>query len=165
VQPLRCDEELDSLATGVRQRERCLQSEEGLVLHAELVDALDDDWSDQRLIAADDALMTEHVAVRVNRNVRAVDPAFGVGECGQHFVLHNDGGDCPATRFWMIGSDGGDRLASEADEPVCKHRLVLADQTVRELAGNIAGGDHCLDSIDRPSARKVDADDARIRMW
>ena len=47
VQPLRRDEQVDACATGIRQRQRGLQPEERLILHADLVRALDDDLADR----------------------------------------------------------------------------------------------------------------------
>ena len=52
VQPLRGDEQVDAGAAGIGHRQRGLQTEERLVLHADLVRALDDDLADQRLVAA-----------------------------------------------------------------------------------------------------------------
>jgi hypothetical protein len=63
VQPLRGDEQLDACTAGIGQRQSRFQPEEGLVLHPQLVRALDDHLADQRLVAGDDALMTEDVAV------------------------------------------------------------------------------------------------------
>ena len=59
VQPLRGDEQLDAAPVAVGQRERGLEAEEGLVLHADLVGALDHDVADDALVTALDALMAE----------------------------------------------------------------------------------------------------------
>ena len=62
VEPLRGDEQLDSAAARVWERQRGFQAEERLVLHAQLVGALDDDIAHQRLVAGDDPLVTDDVA-------------------------------------------------------------------------------------------------------
>ena len=72
VQPLRRDEELDALAVAVGQGERRLEAEERLVLHADLVVALDDDVADDAGVAALDALVAEDVAVGVERRAPSI---------------------------------------------------------------------------------------------
>ena len=52
VQPLRGDVQLDAAAAGVGDRQRRLEAEERLVLHADLVGALDDDVAGRRRVAA-----------------------------------------------------------------------------------------------------------------
>ena len=75
VQPLRGDVQLDAGTAGVGHGQRGLQTEERLVLHADLVRALDHDVADQRLVAAHDPLVADHVAVGMDRRVAAVDRA------------------------------------------------------------------------------------------
>ena len=67
VQPLGGDVQLDAVAAVVGDRQRRLEPEERLVLHADLVGALDDDVAGDRRVAAEDPLLAQHVAVRVDR--------------------------------------------------------------------------------------------------
>ena len=73
VQPLRGDVQLDAAAVVVGDRHRRLEAEERLVLHADLVRALDDDVAGRVGVAAADHLVAEDVAVGVDRRVAAVD--------------------------------------------------------------------------------------------
>ena len=65
VQPLGGDVEVDTAVIG-RDREPGLGAHEGLVLHAGLVAALDDDCADGVGVAAADLLAEEHVSERMD---------------------------------------------------------------------------------------------------
>ena len=81
VQPLRGDVQLDAAAARVGHGQRRLEPEERLVLHADLVGALDDDrrrWRRGRRGTM--RWWRMHVAVGMDRRVAAVDRRLGVDQ-------------------------------------------------------------------------------------
>jgi hypothetical protein len=68
VEPLRGDDELHS-TTRKGSSKSGLKAEEGLVLHADFVGVFYDDISNDRLVTANDALVTEDVPVRMDGRV------------------------------------------------------------------------------------------------
>ena len=86
VQPLRGDVQLDAAAVVVGDGQRRLEAEERLVLHADLVGALDDDVAGGVGVAADDPLVAQDVAVGVDRRVRAGDRRLRVEQRFEHLV-------------------------------------------------------------------------------
>ena len=131
VEPLGGDVQLDTLAAGVRHGERGLEPEERLVLHADLVRALDDDVTDHALVAAHDALVTDDVPVGMDRRMAAVDRGLGVEQRIEQLVVDDDRREGAPARLRMIGGHRGDRLAHVAHDVGREHGLVLADQPVR----------------------------------
>ena len=129
VQPLRRDVELDAAAVVVGHGEAGLGSEEGLVLHPDLVEALDDDRAGRVGIAVPDAHVAEEVAVGVDR--RRVERRLRIGERIEHLVLDRDRGHRAARRLGVVGGDRGDRLADVADDVAREHRLVGVLEPVR----------------------------------
>ena len=164
VQPLRGDVQLDGRTARPGHRQRRLQPEERLVLHAQLVRALDDHVADQRLVAAHDALVADDVAVGVDRLVRPGDGHLRIDQRLEHLVGDDDRGEGAPARLRVVRRDRGDRLADVAHDVAGEHRLVLGDQPVRRLAGHVVGGDDRLDAVDLPGARHVDRHDARRRV-
>ncbi len=164
VQPLRGDVQLDTAAARIGDGERRFETEERLVLHADLVRALDDDVAGRRGVAAHDALMSDQVAVGVDRWVTAVDRRLRVEERFEHLVVDHDGGERPSTGLGVVGGHRGDRFPDVADDVGREHRLVLADQAVGRLAGNVGGGDHRLHPVDLPGTADVDRADPGVRM-
>ena len=67
MQPLCGDEHLDACAATVRQGERCFKAQKSLVLHADFVDTFDDDLTLKILVASDDLLSANEIAIWVNR--------------------------------------------------------------------------------------------------
>ncbi len=86
----------------------------------------------------------------MDRWVTAVDRRLRVEERIEQFVVHHDRLERSTAGLGMIGGDGGDRLAHVADDVGGEHGLVLADQPVGGLAGDVVGGDHGLDAVDLP---------------
>ena len=111
VQPLGRDEQLHASAVGVGDAERRLEPEERLVLHTDLVGALDPYLADEFLIATRDVLATEHVAARVQLASRPCDHVLGVRHNRQRLPLDHDRSEGTARRLRMVGSDQCDRLA------------------------------------------------------
>ena len=154
VQPLRGHVQLDALAAGVGHGERRFETEERLVLHADLVGALDDHVAGGRDVAAHDPLVTDHVAVGMDRRMAAVDRSFRVEQRVEHLVLDDDRLERPAAGLGMVGSDGSDRFADVAHDVGGEHRLVLGDQAVVHRAGHVGSGDHGLDAVDLPGGAR-----------
>lgn len=143
VQPLGGDVQLDTAVLG-RHREAGLRAEEGLVLHAEGVLALDDDvglLGGLVGVAADDRLAVHDVRVRDVAHV-AVGAALvhehGVG--GERGRLVRDDRQFPvldldlrggaARGLRVVGGHEGDRLTVVADLAVRENRRVLDLQAV-----------------------------------
>ena len=164
VQPLGGDVQLDAETVVVGNRDRGLEAEEGLVLHADLVRALDDDLADGVDVAAADALVAQDVAVGMDRWVIAGDRRLGIEQRLQHLVGDVDGRQRPPARLRMIGGDGGDGLPDVADVVAGEHGLVGGDQPVRLLARHVGGGDHRLDARHLPRRGHVDRHDAGVRV-
>src|SRR6056300_1584046 len=90
MQPLRCHEELHAGPVVVGNSDGRFEAEEGLVLHADLVGALDGDFPDQVLIATNDPLMAYDVAVGVNRFEGTIDRLFRVEKRLEDLVGDDD---------------------------------------------------------------------------
>ena len=161
VQPLRRDEQLDAVPVAVGQRERGFEAEEGLVLHADLVGALDHDVADDALVSALDALVAEDVAVGMDRG--RLDRSLGIGERLEHLVLDDDRLARAPGSLGMIGSDRGDRLTRIEHGVGREHGLVRADEAVGR-AGHVFGGDDHLDAGDAPRGAHVEPADAGMGM-
>ena len=126
MQPLRGD--LDphpAVRRGFRQSR--FRAEEGLVLHADLVGALDDDVVVRReqgveTVAHLDA--PQHVALRVQRRRVGPDRVLWVGDRHERLVVDLDGRDPPASKGRGLGGDDRDGLAMEAHPVRREHGLV-----------------------------------------
>ena len=162
VQPLGSDEQFDTGATRIGQCQRGLQAEERLILHSQLVRTFDHHVAHQRLIAGNDSLTADHVAVRVDRRVAAVDGSLGIEEGRQHLVVDDDRGQRSSTGLGMVGCNRSNRFTDVANDIVGEHWLVLADQAIRRPSRNVRGGDNCRHAVDLPRCRQVDAADARM---
>ena len=164
VQPLRGDVQLDAGAVVVGDGERRLEAEERLVLHAELVGALDHDVAGGLGVAAHDALAAQQVAVGMDRRVIAGDRHLGIEQRLEHLVLHHDRGEGPPAGLGVIGGDDRHRLADVPHDAVGEHRLVGGDQPVGELAGHVGGGEHHVHAGDRQRRARVERHDLGVRV-
>ena len=124
VQPLRRDVEVDA-ALAVGHGEPRLGAEERLILHADLVLALDDHVGLAQLgVAVADRHVAQQVAARVQPRRVGQHRELGVVDDRQHLVLDLDEGRGPARGLGMVGGDERDRLALVAHLVPGEHRLV-----------------------------------------
>ena len=156
--------QFDTAAARVRNGEGCLQTEERLVLHADLVRTLDDDITRGVDVAAHDALVPDHVAVGMDVGRSAGDRRLGVEQRLEQLVLHDDCREGPAARLGMVGGDRCHGLAHVTHDLGGEHRLVVADQPVVQVARHVVGRDDGLDPVDPPGAGEVDRADAGVRV-
>jgi hypothetical protein len=157
VQPLGGDEQLDAGAAGVGDRERRLEAEERLVLHADLVGALDHHvaprWSGRRTRCAGGARRCRSGGSTVRPTDRVT---LGVDERVEHLVLDDDRGERTTARLGMVGGDRGHRLADVPHDVAREHRLVLVDEAVGGLPGTSSAVMTASTPSDRPRTRHVD---------
>ncbi len=165
VQPLRRDVQIDA-AVAVRHRQPGLRAQERLVLHADLVGALDDDVGIRRrgVAVLDHDRAQEVAAVVQRRRIRRHRP-LGVGHGFEHLVVDRDRGGRPARGLRVVGGDDRDRLALVADVAPGEHRLVGELEPVRLAPGHVLVREHGVDALQRERARGVERDDpsARVR--
>ncbi len=164
VQPLGRHVQFDTTAIRIRDRQGCFEAEEGLILHPDLVGALDHDRGGGIGIAAHDALVADHVAVGMDRLMGTGDRRLGIEQRREHFVVDDDCVECSTAGLGIVGGHGSDRFADVADHRVGEHRLVVGDQAIGELAGHVGGGDDGFDAGDLPGAAHVDRADACRRV-
>ncbi len=88
----------------------------------------------------------------------------GIDQRVERLVLHDDGFQRAPRRLGMIGRDRGDGLADVAHVVLREHGLILRDEPVGERSGHVFGREHGLDTTNLPRRRRVDANDARVRM-
>ncbi len=128
-----CDTTRSTPPSSVGDGEAGLGAHERLVLHADLVGALDDDRTARVGVAAADDEVAEHVAVGVQR--RRVDRELGVDERLEHFVVDDDRRARAPRGLGMVGGDHRDRLAHVAHDVVGEHRLVAVLEAVAVRPG------------------------------
>ena len=142
-----------------------LEPEERLVLHADLVGALDDD-----VAGGVDGRRTRIAGGggRCRRDGSAAwlpaIAASGSSSGSSTSYVDVDRGERPPARLGVVGRDGRDRLADVAHEVVGEHRLVVGDQPVGRLAGHVGRREHGLHARDPPRRRHVEAHDAGVRV-
>ncbi len=164
MEPLRRDMQLDASATGIRHSERRFQPEECLILHPDLVGPLDDDVTGEVEVAGDDALVTDQIAIGMNRCMAPVDRRLGIEQWFQELPLDDDRLERPPARLGMVGGNRGDRFTHVSNDVGSEHRLVLADEAVGELARDVGGRDHGLDAVDLPGSADIDRTDPGVRV-
>ena len=163
VQPLGRHPQVDA-AGAVGHGQARLGPEEGLVLHADLVGALDHHLAvgPGPDVAVGDHDPADDVALGVDR--RGGGGGVGVHQRRQHLVGDGDGLERPAGRVGVVGRHRGHGLADEAHDVTGEHGLVGRDQPVGGGAGHVVGGDdagHAGDGQRRPD---VDGRDAGVRV-
>ena len=163
VQPLGRDVQVDA-PLAIRDREPRLGPEGRLVLHADLVLAVDDDVGRRRLVAAADLDVAEQVAVRMQVRRPRCKRLLGVDDGLQHLVLDAHRGRGPAGLLGMVGRDERHRLAPVADKIARQHGLVLDLEPVHLLAPHVLVREHCPHAGHGASLGDVDVDDPRVRV-
>ena len=139
------------VAARVGHGERRLEPEERLVLHADLVRALDDDVARRRRRSPHTMRWWRSTLPSgwIGGWLPAI-AASGSSSGSSTSYVDDDRRERPPARLGMVGGDGGDRLADVAHDVGGEHRLVLADQPVGQPAGHVVGGDDRLDAGDLP---------------
>ena len=141
----------------VRHRQSGLGSERSLVLHAHLVEALDDHRPRGVLVATPDSDPSEHLITKIG--------IFRISERFEALVLHNDGCRCLSSSGIVLGGDNGHRLTPEVHHLLCKNRLVSLFQPKRCSSGHVVG---CQDSVhpsDGEGRSNIDREYAGMGMW
>ena len=164
VEPLGSHEEFQARAVGVGHRDRGLQSEERLILHADLVGALDGDLTDEVDITPTDPLVSDHVPVRVNRLEGAVHRPLGVDQGFEYLVDHHDRLDGARAGLRVGGGHRCDGLTDEAHLLGGEDRLIPADEPESVDSRNIGRRDHGSHAWNRQGRSRVDRDDSRPRV-
>lgn len=176
VQPLGGDVQVDAAVLG-RHGETRLGAEERLVLHAEVVLALDDEvglLGGLFGVAADDRLAVHDVRVRDVADVVVVAALVDedrvrrgrarlVGDDGEFAVLDLDLGGGAARGLRVVGGHDGDGLAVVADLAVSEDRGVLDLQAVVLHVGRqVVVRKYRVDAGSREGLGGVDGDDLRV---
>ena len=164
VEPLGSHEEFQARAVGVGHRDRGLQSEERLILHADLVGALDGDLTDEVDIPPTDPLVSDHVPVGVNRLEGAVHRPLGVHQGFEYLVDHHDRLDGARAGLRVGGGHRRDGLTDEAHLVGGEDRLIPTDEPERVDSRNIGRRHHGSHAWNRQGRSGVDRDDPRPRV-
>ena len=163
VQPLRRDVQRDA-AVAVGDREAALRTERGLVLHRDLVLALDDDLGGRSRIPVDDAYFFDDVAAPMQLRCVAAEGRDRIGDQRQGLVVDPDGPYRRACLLRVLGRDDGDGLADEADDVLGQRGLVGVLEPEEQAAGHVGVRQDGGDARHRLRGRDVDGHDARVRM-
>ena len=166
VEPLGRDVQLDSVTTAIRHRQCRLETEKGLILHSDLVRALDLDLTDDCLVTRENPLVAEHVPEGMDRGSASVDATFGIGDRLEYLVGDFHRRQSSTAGLRMIGGDRQDRLSEIANDVAHsgEHRLVLHDQAVVRLAGHVVSGHDAFDARDLPGVGDVDVHESSVRV-
>ncbi len=161
VQPLGGDVEVDA-AVRRGHGEAGLRAEEGLVLHADLVLAGDDDGRRAGRVAAPDLHVPHRVAAVVDHLALAPDGGPGVGDGRQLLVVDLDQGRRAAGGLGVVRRDHRDGLALVAHPVVRQHRLVAVLEPERVRAGHVLVREHREDAGDGERGRRLDVSDPGV---
>ena len=160
VQALGRDVELDAALGGDRQPG--LGAERRLVLHPDLVGALDRDRRRGRQVAVADHQVAHDVAVGVDR--------FRVGGCvrirerRQGLVVDDDRRGGPTGGLGVLGRHDRDGFAHEPHDVRRQDRLVAHLEAEGALARDVVGGEHRVHARDGERRADVDRADAGVRV-
>ena len=172
VEPLGRDVDVDTpLAVG--NRDAGLGPEEGLILAAELVDALDRDVALDLGVAVPDHDRADDVRPRVVAVAMAgrrpvgmerllLGRTLGIDDELERLVLDDDRLGGAARLLRMLGGDEGHRLAVVANAVDGEHRLVGELEAVGLAAGNVLVREDGMDARHRHGLGDVDRDDAGV---
>ncbi len=174
VEPLSRDVDVDP-ALAVGNGQAGLRPEEGLVLHAELVDPAHRDLALGVRVAVPDHNRAEDVRARVLAKAVACGRVLlvqgllfgcplGVDDRLERLVLDVDPLRRAAGLLRVLGSDERHRLAEVAHAVARQHRLVGKLEAVGLRARDVAVGEHGVHAGHRQRLRDVDLDHARVRV-
>ncbi len=161
VQPLGRDDEIHTAVTR-RGREPRLGPHESLILHPDLVVALDHDRSVRVDVAAPDDEVAEHVAVGMYRALHRL-AQLRVDERHEHLAVDDDRCARAARGLGVIGGDDRDRFTGVADDVGREHGLVAMFEPVA-VDRHVAGGQYGVDAVDQQRGTGVDPPDTCGRM-
>ena len=164
VQPLCGDVKVDA-AIASRDRKARLGPKRSLVLHANLVLPPHHHVRSRALVAVPDLHVPRDVSVWMQPGRRIAECQLGIGQRLEHLVLHADLLRRAAGALRMIGGNQGHRLTPVADDIDREHRLVLDLEAVHLSAGHVPVREHGLHAGQCERFRRVDGDDARVRVW
>ena len=105
---------------------------------------------------------THRRPIRVQR--RLFGRALGIDDRLEQLVLDSNLLRRPTRLLGMLGRDERDRLAEVAHAVDREHRLVAELEPVELLAGDVVVREHRVHAGHRQRARRVDPDDARVRL-
>ena len=163
MQPLRSDMQLDAAVLS-RNGKSSLWSESGLILHAELVLAGDDDFGGRVGIAVLDENVLDHVALLVKARGIRLQGGDRVGDRSEQLVSHRDRARCEPRLLRRLGGDDRDRLSDVAHAARREHRLVELHQTEQVAGRKLRGRDDGFHSAHLLGCRHVDRKDPRVGM-
>jgi hypothetical protein len=75
---------------------------------------------------------------------------FWVSEWRQDLVNDFNCSERSSAGLWMVCGNGGDWFTHVSNDIECKHWLVFANESVRQLSGNICRSDDGLDTSHFP---------------
>jgi hypothetical protein len=109
--------------------------------------------------------VAQQIAGRMHRIRAGTQRRFGIGDGGQHLVVHGDAGGCAARGLRMVGGHDRDRLALVAHLVDGEHRLVRDFQAVQLGAGHVLVREHGVHPGQRKGFGHIDTADPGTRMW
>jgi len=163
VQPLGRDVEVDA-ALAVRNREPRLGAQRRLVLHADLVLALDHHVGARGLFAVADLDVPEQVAVWMQARRARGKRLLGVDDRRQDLVLDMHLRRRAPRLLGMVRGDERHRLSPVAHEVMGQDRLVLELETVQILPRHILVCEHSSHAGHRARGSRINRQDPRIRV-
>jgi len=149
-------EEIDTTVT-VGDRQTGLGPQWRLILHADLVEALDDHRATRPLLATSDPHPPEHLTCGIGD--------FGVDEGLEHLVLHLDRCRGAAGRVLVLGGDNGHGLPPESNDLTGQHGLVGMLETKVGPTRDLGGRQDGMDPTYGQSRGHFDRDYSCMGMW
>ena len=135
-----------------------------MILHAELVLAVDDDVRARVRIAVLDEHVLDHVPLLMELRGIRLQCRAGIRNRRQRFIPHRDRARRKARFFRGLRRNDRDRLADVADLAARENRLVELHEAEELARGQIARGDDRLHAAHLLRGGRVDPGDPRIRM-
>ena len=124
MKPLGRHKKLHPRAVGVGNGDGCLETEERLILHADLVGALNDDLTDEIAVTSDDPLMSNEISIGMNRLECSINRPLGIEERFEHLVGHDNELGRSRAGLSVRSRHRRDRFTDEPHLVDSEHRLV-----------------------------------------